>query len=1345
MDRKDYYIGIDAGTNSVGWAVTDEAYQVIKQNGKALWGVRLFEEGATAEKRRMARAARRAGDRKAVRQALLRELFSQEITKVDPAFYLRLDESKFWNEDKKVPGRYCLFHDPAFNDRDYHKAYPTIYHLRQELMTSHAPHDVRLVYLALAHLIKHRGHFFSQMSPTDSQPDFQLSWDKFVEDAAGLLELHISCDDLEELKTVLRQKMPVREKVKALKKLIIVSDAPDQPAFTCLFELLSGKTTDVSKSFGIRLEGEEKNALKVSFSGEDMSDEEKMGTYQSYLEEKLQILLDLKNLYDWGILVGILHGSPTISAAKIASYEKHSCDLIKLQKLVKQEFSERYNEIFRRMKKGLHNYCAYTGHFDRRNKSYVRAAHRCTQEEFYKFLRGILKTSKSTEAQAILSELEVGTFLPLQHSKENSVIPYQMNLREMQLILDHATPYLPFLAERDEGGISVREKIEHLLTFRVPYYVGPLDNTNAKPGTHWAVKREPETPVRPWNFDQVVDKEASAEGFMNQLTNTCTYLIGESVLPKDSIIYSRFTALNELNNVTVYGARLPVAVKQKAFEELFLRRTQVRRKAFEAFLRTEGLLKKGEESAIGGIDGDFKSSLKAELRLRDIFSDKLPSVEQMDEMILSVLLLKQEPEMFRSRIRRIFPEITDIQLKKVCKLSCSGWGRFSRKFLTELKAELPNSSSGEMNILDALWNTQMNLMQLLAGHLPYQGLIARHNEALMEDTKLNYQAVEKLSAPPAARRTVWQTLRIVQEITHIMGGEPSKIFVEMARGATGSGRTVSRKKQLSDCYQAMGAEGAEWAKELERYEEPRLRQDKLYLYFTQMGRCMYTGQPIELSALLNDTGNQLYDIDHIYPRSRVKDDSLDNRVLVCKQANMSKSDVYPIRSEIRKAQMGFWTYLFNHKLISKIKLERLSRATEFSEEELAGFISRQMVETRQSTKLMAQILSQALPDSRIVYVKAGNVSDFRQQFDLVKVRDLNDLHHAKDAYLNIVVGNVYDVKFTTDPRRFLHSGERYSMKTEVLFKHPVRRGSVTAWTENSITMVKKQYRRNNIFVTRMAQRRNSGQNGGLYDQNPVRGGSIPLKGKDPRLENTARYGGYNGDTGAYMFLVEHGPQKKRVRSLEPLYLRFAKRVEDDPGYLEQYCQKELELKEPKIIIPEIQFNTLVENKGFRFWLTGRSGRHDMIGIQAFELVLSPEKERYLKKVLTASERHRVSKGAWEITEERDRVSAAENEQLYDTLLAKMEIPVYSTRPSSQIKALHKGKALFHTLSLTEQCQTLCQILNLFRGGGKANLTAVGGSKEAGTILFTRTVRDDFKIIHQSVTGFYSHEDERLKK
>lgn len=229
-----------------------------------------------------------------------------------------------------------------------------------------------------------------------------------------------------------------------------------------------------------------------------------------------------------------------------------------------------------------------------------------------------------------------------------------------------------------------------------------------------------------------------------------------------------------------------------------------------------------------------------------------------------------------------------------------------------------------------------------------------------------------------------------------------------------------------------------------------------------------------------------------------------------------------------------------------------------------------------------------------------------------------------------------------------------------------------------------------------------------------------------------------------MFLVEHGKGKKRIRSLEPMYLRFAALAEQDPQYLLTYCREQLGLVEPKILIPEILFNTLMEIRGFRVWLTGRSGTAQIVGIQAFQMVLPPEQEQYLKKVLRACERLKAARGDLEITQAQNRVSTGENLALYDLLLEKMQIPVYSQRPSSQVKTLTTGRDKFIGLDLTGQCRALAAILALFRGNGKTDLTGIGGSKVAGTILFSRNVPSDFKIFYSSVTGFYSHEDSRLR-
>ena len=154
-----YYVGLDIGTNSVGWAVTDEKYNLCKFKKKDMWGIRLFESGKTAEKRRGKRTARRRLQRKKQRIDLLQELFAEEMAKVDPTFFLRLNESRLHMEDKQVQEKYPLFTDESYSDIDYYKQYPTIFHLRKELMENPKEHDIRLVYLAIHHILKNRGHF----------------------------------------------------------------------------------------------------------------------------------------------------------------------------------------------------------------------------------------------------------------------------------------------------------------------------------------------------------------------------------------------------------------------------------------------------------------------------------------------------------------------------------------------------------------------------------------------------------------------------------------------------------------------------------------------------------------------------------------------------------------------------------------------------------------------------------------------------------------------------------------------------------------------------------------------------------------------------------------------------------------------------------------------------------------------------------------------------------------------------------------------------------------------------------------------------------------------------------
>ena len=130
-----------------------------------MWGVHLFDEASQAAERRTFRTNRRRTDRRQQRICLLQELFAPAVLQKDANFFLRLKESALLPEDCQTRKGNLLFDDPEYQDTNYHKDYPTIHHLICELMEHPEPHDVRLVYIACAFLLGHRGHFLRDIEP----------------------------------------------------------------------------------------------------------------------------------------------------------------------------------------------------------------------------------------------------------------------------------------------------------------------------------------------------------------------------------------------------------------------------------------------------------------------------------------------------------------------------------------------------------------------------------------------------------------------------------------------------------------------------------------------------------------------------------------------------------------------------------------------------------------------------------------------------------------------------------------------------------------------------------------------------------------------------------------------------------------------------------------------------------------------------------------------------------------------------------------------------------------------------------------------------------------------------
>lgn len=1370
MANEKIFVGLDIGTNSVGYAVTDDTYKLRKFKNNLMWGVHLFDEAKQSAERRAFRTARRRLDRRKQRIALLQEFFAHEILKVDKSFFFRLKESGLLPEDSEYRTRNILFDDEGFGDKEYYERYPTIHHLICELMSNRIKHDVRLVYLACAYILSHRGHFLFDVDKNnlDEIKEFPPLYNAFfcaLSDICDEVTFDIDCEKLSE---ILRSHISVTEKSRRLTEFWFGGKKPNKDLspelrFDCLIKLVSGGPVKLSDMFNNEEYKElEKNSVSITAADFDETLDKLYGT----LSEKQWALLDsAKKMNDWALLVNSLGEYSSVSEAKVAIYEEHKNDLKELKEICRKYLTvKQNNEIFKDAD-GKPNYAAYIYNSKDRVEKYKKCI---DQDEFCKFVKKYLETIKCEAADEqklsrLIEKCNSGNLCPKQVTTDNRVIPYQLYYAELKTILKNASEYLPFLNEADKYG-TVSEKILSIMEFRIPYYVGPLVSSK-KSNFAW-LERKAEGKIYPWNYKELIDLDKTEEAFIRRMTCKCTYLAGEDVLPKNSLLYCKFNVLNEINNLTVDGNKISVSAKQTIYNELFLKKQKVTRKDIEGCLKTLGELKDGQ--LIGGIDTTIKSSLKTYFDFERLLSSR-QLTEADVERIIERITVTTDISRLKKFLKDNYPQLSSDDISYISKLKYNDYGRLSRTLLEEVY-EVDNDYGeviSDKNIIAALWNTNDNLMQLLGSKYRYKNAVEAFNANFYSDPNNSMTAAERMNEmyiPTAVRRSVTRTLDIVKELKSVIGHDPDKIFIEMAReveeGSKGK-RTISRREQIKALY-AAAKEIAdkermhELEAQLESTDDGRLRSEKYYLYFIQLGRCMYTGHSIDFDKLGSDT---YYNIDHIWPQAKVKDDSLENKVLVESTVNGEKGDSYPLSADIRNKMHSFWLGLKNKSLMGEKKYQRLTRSSSFSEDELAGFIARQLVETRQSTKAAAQLIKELCPNSKIVYVKAGLASEFRQEMDMLKCREINDLHHAKDAYLNIIVGNVYNTQFTDDPFNFIRSGQRYSVKMlkksadgkcSGLMAHTVKRGNNLAWDpDTSFAMVRKMMSKNSIRYVKYSYCRK----GGFFNQQPERkkAGLVERKaGLD-----TAKYGGYNDTAASFFSLVKYDKSIVFI----PIELMYWGRISADSEFAKEYASKQLsqilslDIDPNKVVFPlanrVIKIHTMLDIDGFRCNIVQKMNKgRTMVLSSANSLVLDDVYYSYAKKVTSFVAKYKQDKSV--TVQNYMGIEPQKNIELFDILAQKAVTKPYNVMLEKIGTKITAGRDEFTKLPLTEQTILLSNLIYVLKTGRSTgcDLKLIGESGQAGVITLNSNIakasgKKSIVLIDQSPTGLFEKRSKNL--
>lgn len=1335
--QKKYNIGLDIGTTSVGWAVVEaETAQIMKRGSKALWGVRLFEGASTAVERRNYRSTRRKYDRRRERIKLLQEEFNEEIEKIDPNFYQKLKESKF-NIIDSLNKTILITDDEKKLIKEYNKKYSTIYHLRNKLINNPEKEDIRLVYLAIHHIIKYRGNFsyninnfnMNSLNLIDKLDEVFKSFEEIIPE----FNLPIK-EQLVDIENILMDDSKNDIKKNISTKLL---DLSDNKKFSNAFaKMIVGNKFDIAD---ILFEQELDVKKSISFTGSELEDNQI--ELETIFGTKIELLNQLKELYDLLFLKKIFKGEEdaSLSSLMVKKYNIHKDDLRYLKETFKKNYPL-YKELFKDDQclyiKYLHNILSYDDFIKELKKKFATLFDNLEESYDNSF---ILKYKE------IEKRMDNNEFLPKITETENGKFPYQLNEVELIKIIENQGKYYPFLLNK----INDEYKLVKLLNFRIPYYVGPLVSSN-KSVNAWLERKVNNVKITPYNFSEVVDKEKTAERFIKKMISHCTYLLEEYALPNNSLLYSKYKVMNELKQIKINGEKLNNEIQHKIIKELFMKNSgSITNKKFKEYLHSTGLFEMYDDINITGYSADekFANNLQSYIDFfgnNGIFEGTTYSEDAAEEIIEWVTIFKDK-DILESKLRNKYTELTDKEIKIVLSKKYSGWGSLSKKLLIT-KYYKDEKTGIYKSIIDLMEETEENFMQIINNDkYKFQQMIKKNNKYL-KSNKLTYDVVGSLATSPATRKGIYQALQVVEEIIDYMQYEPENISIEMAREEEKKERKDSRKNQLINLYTQFKNDIKNYEQlwsELNNIDEKEMTQ-KIFLYFIQEGKCLYSQEPIIIENINSDD----YEIDHIIPRSIVKDDSIDNKALVLRKYNQEKKDslVLPI-SYINK-NIVWWQKLRKLNLISAKKFYRLTRK-EYKEEDIQEFINRQLVETRQITKHVANIISNLHKDSKVIYLKASLSHNYREKFELFKYRDLNDYHHAHDAYLAAVLGE-YEEKYMKNKinynmlqalnNKFRELKDYKKLKWGFVINSLDEEASdiVNQITQNLVnqetgevgfkvhefnkTIADTLYR-NDILISKKTEIRT----GALFKMtiNPRGKGHVAIKkGMDPDL-----YGGYTSVECSYITLVEYKDKRKMIGIPVSVAIESKKNKNVKINYLKQ----QLNLKEDlniKILKDKIPFETLINYQGQDVYIKGYGMVNKNFEISnACQLKLSKDNLIKWKYVLNKI----FNRKAIPVVDNKPLLSEdEERKQLIDILTIlyskKQKFPLFK----SAIEKIEVGIKV-DNLDNDQIIKVIREIFTLYKCNSvNANLKEFGLGDRIGRLCISTITSGT--IINKSVTG-----------
>lgn len=267
--------------------------------------------------------------------------------------------------------------------------------------------------------------------------------------------------------------------------------------------------------------------------------------------------------------------------------------------------------------------------------------------------------------------------------------------------------------------------------------------------------------------------------------------------------------------------------------------------------------------------------------------------EEFYSKLLEVLHYFVSEQQIRDEIKKLNKEniLNDEQIEKISRLNkaTSSYLSFSLKFIKEILEKMKKGTSYHATIEELGYfkrYTQMKAYDYLPPLNP-----SKEDIKWLEENVENFKTDELFYQPlisPNVKRVISILRRLVNELI-VKYGKIDKIIIETARelNSKKDEEKIKKfqeqsKKEIKDAEILLKSMN----KELSSKNILRVR-----LLKEQKSKCLYSGEVLTLEDAMDEN---ITEVEHFIPRSKIWIDSYKNKILVLKKYNQNKSNQHPV-------------------------------------------------------------------------------------------------------------------------------------------------------------------------------------------------------------------------------------------------------------------------------------------------------------------------------------------------------------------------------------------------------------------------------------------------------------------